>query len=171
MRPTGRPAAGQSAGLQFIVEQNGELYGVEQVLLRAEQDIASRTTLTDFRTNLERFVGDDRQHLENLLQALRMMLGGEAPVQSAIDRGRRRAEAILAANQSNPFDYVRGLVLLVFDAALSGRVLLQVQQRIDNQEILGLLETNHYQDQAHLRYLESQLDRAAEEISGLPIAR
>lgn len=171
MRPTGRSAAGQSAGLQFIVEQIGELYGVEQVLLKAEQDIASRTTLTDFRTNLERFVGDDRQHLENLLQALRMMLGGEAAVQPAIERGRRRAESILGANQSNPFDYVRGLVLLVFDAALSGRILLQVQQRIDNQEILSLLETNHYQDEAHLRYLESQLDRAAEELSGLPIAR
>jgi hypothetical protein len=171
MRPTGRSAAGQSAGLQFIVEQIGELYGVEQVLLKAEQDIASRTTLTDFRTNLERFVGDDRQHLENLLQALRMMLGGEGPVQSAIERGHRRAEAILGSTQTNPFDYVRGLVLLVSDAALSGRILLQVQQRIDNQEILSLLETNHYQDAAHLRDLQSQLDRAAEELSGLPIAR
>jgi hypothetical protein len=45
---------------------------------------------------------------------------------------------------------------------------MQIQQRIENREIIGLLETNHHQDEAHLRYLETQLNRAAEELSGLP---
>ena len=45
---------------------------------------------------------------------------------------------------------------------------MQIQQRIDNREIIGLLETNHHQDEGHLRYLEGQLNRAAEELSSLP---
>jgi|GEM_PF-5263371 len=171
MRPTGRGSAAHSGGLQFVVDQIGELYGVEQVVLRAEQDIAARTTLTEFKNNLERIVTEDRQHVENLLQALRMVLGSEGPAQLAIDRGRRRAEAILGASQDSAFNYVRALVLMVSDAALSGRILLQVQQRIDNQEIVTLLETNHYQDEAHFRYFESQLGRAAEDLSGLPLGQ
>jgi hypothetical protein len=44
---------------------------------------------------------------------------------------------------------------------------MQIQQRIENREIIGLLETNHHQDEGHLKYLESQVFRAAEELSGL----
>src|SRR5713226_4852214 len=126
-----RGTTASGVGLQFIVDQVGELYGIEQVVIRVEQDIASRTNLTDVRTNLERFVSEDQQHSENLLQALRMMLGSEASVQPAIDRGRILAEAILGASQETAFSFVRGLMLLVFQAALAGRIFMQVQQRID----------------------------------------
>lgn len=162
-----RATAAPGIGLQFVVDQVGELYGLEQVVLRVEQDIASRTNLPDVKTNLERFVSEDQQHSENLLQALRMMLGTEATVQVSIDRGRGFAEAILAASQDSAFNLVRGLMLLVFQASQTGRIFMQVQQRIENREIIGLLETNHYQDETHLRYLETQVTRAAEELSGL----
>jgi rubrerythrin len=163
-----RSSPSASVGLQFIIDQIGELYGVEQVVMRIEQDIASRTTLADVRSNLERFASEDQQHLENLLQALRMMLGSEATAQPAIDRGRQLAETTIAASQESAFSFVRGLLLLVFETALTGRMFMQIQQRIENREIIGLLETNHHQDEAHLRYLETQLNRAAEELSGAP---
>lgn len=162
-----RASAAPGVGLQFIVDQIGELYGLEQVVIRVEQDIASRTNLADVRTNLERFVSEDQQHAENLLQALRMMLGTETSVQASIERGRALAEAILAASQDSAFSFVRALMLLVFQASQAGRMFMQVQQRIDNREIIGLLETNHHQDETHLRYLETQVTRAAEELSGL----
>jgi rubrerythrin len=163
-----RSSPSASVGLQFVVDQIGELYGVEQVVTRIEQDIASRTNLPDVRSSLERFASEDQQHLENLLQALRMMLGSEASAQPAIDRGRQLAEATMGASQETAFSFVRGLLLLVFETALTGRMFMQIQQRIENREIIGLLETNHHQDEAHLRYLETQLNRAAEELSGLP---
>ncbi len=163
-----RATGAAAVGLQFIVDQIGELYGVEQVVIRVERDIASRTNLADVRANLERFVAEDQQHAENLLQALRMMLGTESSVQAAIERGRQLAEAILSASQDSAYSFVRGLLLLIYQAAMSGRTFMQVQQRIDNREIIGLLETNHHQDEAHLRYLEGQVVRAAEELSGQP---
>jgi hypothetical protein len=163
-----RTSPSASVGLQFIVDQIGELYGLEQVVIRIEQDIASRTNLADVRTSLERFASEDQQHSENLLQALRMMLGSEASVQPAIERGRHLGETLIGASQDSAFSFVRGLLLLVFEAALTGRVFMQIQQRIENREIIGLLETNHHQDEAHLRYLEAQLNRAAEELSGIP---
>jgi hypothetical protein len=163
-----KASAASNVGLQFVVDQIGEVYGLEQVIIRVEQDIAGRTSLQDVRQNLERFVSDDQQHSENLLQALRMMLGTEAPVQGAIDRGRQQAEALMNASQDSAFSFVRGLLVLVFQASLAGRIFLQIQQKIDNREIIGLLETNHHQDEAHLRYLESQVVRAAEELTGLP---
>jgi rubrerythrin len=163
-----RTSPSASVGLQFIVDQIGELYGVEQVVIRIEQDIASRTNLADVRSSLERFAAEDQQHSENLLQALRMMLGSESSAQPAIERGRQLAETTIAASQDSAFSFVRGLLLIVFETALSGRMFMQIQQRIDNREIIGLLETNHHQDEGHLRYLETQLNRAAEELSGLP---
>jgi rubrerythrin len=162
-----RASASSTQGLQFIVDQVGELYGIEQVVLRSEQDIATRTNLPDVRSHLERFAGEDRQHLENLLQVLRMMIGSEAGAQSSIDRGRAQAEAILAASQETAFSFVRGLMLLVFQSATSGRIFMQLQQRIENREIVGLLETNHHEDELHLKYLESQVIRAAEEMTAL----
>src|SRR6266852_4532340 len=107
-----RASATPGIGLQFVVDQVGELYGLEQVIIRVEQDIASRTNLPDVRTHLERFVSEDEQHAENLLQVIRMMLGTEASVQPAIDRGRGLAEAILAASQDTAFTFVRGLMVL-----------------------------------------------------------
>lgn len=171
MKPIGRAPATAGSGLQFVVDQIGELLGIEQALIRAEQDLVGRTSPTEFRTNLERFIGEDRQHGENLIQALRMMLGAEAAAQAATDRGRQLAEATLQASQGGAFGTVRGLVLVTYQAALTGRLLMQVQQRIDSQEIVGLLETNHHQDEAHLHYLEGQLIHAAEELSGLPLGR
>src|SRR5579859_5114669 len=102
-----RATANTGVGLGFIVEQIGELLGLEQVIIRVEQDIASRTNLPDVKLQLERFVSDDQQHVENLLQALRMMLGTEATVQPSIDRGRGRGEAILGASQDSAFSFVR----------------------------------------------------------------
>ena len=90
-----RATAAPTSGLQFIADQIAEVYGIEQVVLRIEQDIAGRTNLADVRSQLERFVSQDQQHLENLLQVLRMMLGSETGVQPAIDRGRQFAEAML----------------------------------------------------------------------------
>ena len=162
-----RATATPGVGLQFIVDQIGELYGLEQVIVRVEQDFASRTNLADVRTHLERFVSEDQQHSENLLQVLRMMLGTETTVQTAIDRGRGLGDAILQASQDSAYSFVRALMLLVYQASQAGRNFIQVQQRIDNREIIGLLETNFYQDGAHLRYLEAQVTRAAEELSGL----
>ena len=162
-----RAIATASVGLQFIVDQVGELYGLEGVIIRVEQDISSRTNLSDVKSQLERFAAEDQQHAENYLQAIRMMLGSETPVQPSIDRGRSMAEAVLAANQDSAFSYVRALLILVFQSTLSGRMFMQIQQRIENREIIGLLETNHHQDEGHLKYLESQVYRAAEELSGL----
>jgi rubrerythrin len=162
-----RTSPSAAVGLQFIVDQVGELYGLEQVIMRIEQDIASRTSLPDVKSHLERFASEDQQHSENLLQALRMMLGSETTVQPAIDRGRHAAEAAIAASQESAFAFVRGLLLLVYQATLAGRTFMQIQQRIENREIIGLLETNHHQDEGHLRYLETQLSRAAEELTGL----
>ena len=162
-----RASASPSTGLQFVADQVGELLGVEQVLVRVEQDIASRSNLADFRANLEKFLTQDQQHIENLLQVLRMM-GTETTVQPAIERGRGFAEAIVAASQDSPFSIVRGLLHLVYQAALAGRTFMAVQQRIENREMVGLLETNHHEDEQHLRYLEAQFIRAAEELSGVP---
>ena len=162
-----RAVASPGVGLQFVVEQIGELYGLEQIIIRVEQDISSRTSLTDVKSQLERFASEDQQHAENLLQAVRMMLGSETGVQPSIERGRASAEAVLAANQDSAFNYVRGLLSLVFQAALAGRLFMQIQQRIENREIIGLLETNHHQDENHMKYLETQVYRAAEELSGL----
>jgi rubrerythrin len=162
-----RAIASSGIGLQFIVDQVGELYGLEGVIIRVEHDISSRTNLADVKSQLERFAAEDQQHAENYLQAIRMMLGTESTVQNAIDRGRNLAEAVLAANQDSAFSYVRALLSLVFQAALGGRIFMQIQQRIENREIIGLLETNHHQDESHLKYLESQVYRAAEELSGL----
>lgn len=162
-----RAPATAASGLQFIVEQVGELYGVEQVVLHAEQDLVTRTNDPDFRSHLEKFVSEDQQHIENLRQVLRMMLGSESGVQSSIDRGRRFAEATLAASQESAYRFIRGLLLLIFESAMDGRVFMQVQQCVENREIIGLLETNHHEDENHLRYLESQIIRAAEELSGL----
>jgi hypothetical protein len=162
-----RASTSTGIGLQFIVDQVGELYGLEGVIIRVEHDISSRTNLTDVKTQLERFASEDQQHSENYLQAIRMMLGTESTVQPAIDRGRTMAEAVLAANQDSAFSYVRALLSLVFQATLGGRIFMQIQQRIENREIIGLLETNHHQDEGHLKYLESQVYRAAEELSGL----
>ncbi len=162
-----RAPATATSGLQFVVEQVGELYGVEQVVLRAEQDLVSRTNDADFRGRLEKFVAEDQQHVENLRQVLRMMLGSESSVQSSIDRGRRFAEAVLAASQESAYRFIRGLLLLIFETAMDGRVFMQIQQCVENREIIGLLETNHHEDENHLRYLESQIIRAAEELSGL----
>ena len=163
-----RATAAPTSGLQFIVDQIGEMYGIEQVVLRIEQDIVGRTTLADVRNQLERFVAQDQQHIENLLQILRMMLGSEASVQPAIERGRQLAEAILGASQDSAFSLVRGLMLLVYETAMAGRAFMQVQQRIENREIVGLLETNHHEDEQHLHYLETQFLRAAEELSAPP---
>jgi rubrerythrin len=163
-----RATATSNVGLQFVVDQIGELYGFEQVIIKIEQDIASRTSLADVRQHLERFVSEDQQHMENLLQAIRMMLGTEASVQPSIERGKHLAEEIMNASQDSAFSFVRGLLVVVFQAALAGRIFMQIQQKIDNREIIGLLETNHHQDETHLRYLESQVSRAAEELSGLP---
>jgi len=163
-----RATAAPTSGLQFIADQIAEVYGIEQVVLRIEQDIAGRTNLADVRSQLERFVSQDQQHLENLLQVLRMMLGSETGVQPAIDRGRQFAEAILGASQDTPFSFVRGLMLLVYQTAVAGRAFMQVQQRVENREIVGLLETNHHEDEQHLRYLETQFLRAAEELSAPP---
>lgn len=160
------PAATGSA-LQFIVEQIAELYGAEQVVLRAEQDLAGRTTDADFRSHLEKFVAEDQQHVENLRQALRMMIGNEATLQPSIERGRHFAEAVLAASQESAYRFIRGLLLLIFETALDGRIFLQIQQCLENREIIGLLDTNHHEDEFHLRYFESQIIRAAEELSGL----
>ena len=109
----------------------------------------------------------DQQHIENLRQALRMMIGAETGVQTSIDRGRRLGEAVLGASQDTAFRFIRGLLLLVFQTAMDGRIFIQVQQCVENREIIGLLETNHHQDESHLRYLESQVVRASEELSGL----
>lgn len=163
-----RATTSSAVGLQFIVDQIGEVYGLEQVIIRVEQDFASRTNLADVRTHLERFAAEDQQHSENLLQALRMMLGTEASVQPAIDRGRALGEGILAASQETAYSFVRGLLILVYQATVSGRTFMQIQQRIESREIIGLLETNHHQDESHLRYMETQVIRAAEELSGLP---
>ena len=162
-----RAVASPGVGLQFVVEQIGELYGLEQIIIRVEQDISSRTSLTDVKSQLERLASEDQQHAENLLQAIRMMLGSEIGVQPSIERGRASAESVLAANQDSAFNYVRSLLSLVFQAALAGRLFMQIQQRIENREIIGLLETNHHQDENHLKYLETQVYRAAEELSGL----
>jgi rubrerythrin len=162
-----RAPASAPSGLQFIAEQVAELYGTEQIVLRAEQDLASRTNDADFRSHLEKFVAEDQQHIENLRQILRMMLGSESSVQSSIDRGRHFAEAVLAASQETAYRFIRGLLLLMFETAMDGRIFMQIQQCVENREIIGLLETNHHQDENHLRYLESQVIRAAEELSGL----
>lgn len=162
-----RASASPATGLQFISDQVGEVLGVEQVLVKVEQDIAGRSNLADFRTNLEKFLTQDQQHLENLLQVLRMM-GTENTVQPAVERGRAFAEAIMGASQDSPFSTVRGLLHLVYQTAVIGRAFMAVQQRIENREIVGLLETNHYEDEQHLRYLEAQLIRAAEELGGVP---
>lgn len=162
-----RAPATAASGLQFMVDQIGEVYGIEQIVLHAEQDLASRTTDADFRSHLERFVAEDQQHIENLRQALRMMIGAETGVQTSIDRGRRLGEAVLGASQDTAFRFIRGLLLLVFQTAMDGRIFIQVQQCVENREIIGLLETNHHQDESHLRYLESQVVRASEELSGL----
>ena len=165
-----RSSVNPGTGLQFIVDQIGELYGFEQIVLRTQQEFAARTTLADLKTNLERFAAEDQQHVENLLQALRMMLGSENGVQASTDHGRQFAEAILTATQGTPYNFVQGLVLIVSQSVLAERILLQLQQRVENREIVGLFETNHHQDERHLTYLESQLVRAAEELS-LPPGR
>lgn len=162
-----RAPATAASGLQFMVDQIGEVYGIEQIVLHAEQDLASRTTDADFRGHLERFVAEDQQHIENLRQALRMMIGAESGVQTSIDRGRRLGESILGASQDTAFRSIRGLLLLIFQTAMDGRIFIQVQQCVENREIIGLLETNHHQDESHLRYFESQVIRASEELSGL----
>jgi len=162
-----RAPATAASGLQFMVEQIAELYGTEQVVLHAEQDLASRTNDADFRSHLERLVAEDQQHVENLRQALRMMIGAEASVQASIDRGRHLAEAVLAASQETAYRFIRGLLLLMYQAAMDGRVFIQVQQCVENREIIGLLDTNHHEDETHLKYMESQVIRAAEELSGL----
>src|SRR4051812_18835639 len=113
-----RAITSSGIGLQFIVDQVGELYGLEGVIIRVEHDISSRTNLTDVKTQLERFASEDQQHSENYLQAIRMMLGTESTVQSGIDRGRAMAEAVLAANQDSAFSYVRALLTLVFQSTL-----------------------------------------------------
>jgi len=162
-----RAPATAASGLQFMVEQIAELFGVEQVVLRAEQDLAARTNDSDFRTHLEQFVREDQQHVENLRQALRMMIGNETGAQSSIDRGRKLAEAALAASQDTAYRFIRSLLLLIYQSAMDGRVFMQVQQCLENREIIGLLETNHHEDETHLKYLESQVIRAAEELCGL----
>ncbi|MGH2457534.1 MAG: hypothetical protein ACRDIY_01560 [Chloroflexota bacterium] len=162
-----RASVNAASGLQFVVDQIGEVYGIEQIVLHTEQDLASRTNDADFRGHLERLVAEDQQHVENLRQALRMMIGAEAGAQVSIDRGRHLGEAILAASQETAFRFIRGLLLLVFQTAMDGRIFIQVQQCVENREIIGLLETNHHQDESHLRYLESQVARASEELSGL----
>jgi len=162
-----RAPASAPSGLQFMVEQIAELYGVEQVILRAEQDLVSRTNDSDFRSHLERLVQEDQQHIENLRQALRMMVGSESTLQGPIERGHRLADAVLTASQDSAYRFIRSLLLLMYQTALDGRVFMQVQQCIENREIIGLLETNHHEDELHLRYLESQVIRAAEELCGL----
>lgn len=166
-KPMPRASVSQATGLQFVAEQVAETLGVEQVVVRIEQDIAGRSNLADFRSNLEKFVSQDQQHLENLLQVLRMM-GVETTVQPAVERGRALAEAIMTASQDSPFSLIRGLLHLVYQTAVAGRTFLAIQQRIENREMVGLLETNHHEDEQHLRYLEAQLIRAAEELSGVP---
>lgn len=162
-----RAPATAASGLQFMVDQIAEVYGTEQVVLHAEQDLVTRTNDADFRAHLERFVAEDQQHIENLRQALRMMVGSEASVQASIDRGHHLAEAVLSASQETAYRFIRGLLLTVFQTTMDGRVFMQVQQCIENREIIGLLETNHHQDESHLKYLESQVIRASEELSGL----
>lgn len=162
-----RANASQATGLQFIADHVAEVFGFEQIIIRVEQDLAGRTNLTDFRANLERLVAQDQQHLENLLQVLRMM-GVENMVQPSVERGRTIAEAYMAASPDTPFSVIRGLLHLVFQTTVAGRVFLATQQRIENREIVGLLETNHHEDEQHLRYLEQQYTRAAEELSGVP---
>lgn len=156
-----------ASGLQFMVEQIAELYGTEQVVAHAEEDLAARTNDADFRANLERMATEDQQHIENLRQALRMMIGAESGAQASIDRGRHLAETVLAASHETAYRFIRGLVMLIYQTALDGRVFMQVQQCVENREIIGLLETNHHQDEHHLKYMESQVIRAAEELSGL----
>ncbi|HLH75050.1 MAG TPA: DUF892 family protein [Chloroflexota bacterium] len=160
-------ATAPASGLQFIVEQVGETYGIEQAILRAEQQMADRTHDADFRAHLERFIAEDHQHIENLRQVLRMMIGTEANAQGSIDRGQRFADAILGASQDTIYHFVQGLLLIVFQTTVYGRIFMQIQQCVENREIIGLLETNHHEDEAHYAYLESQVIRAAEELSGL----
>lgn len=161
-------AAATGSGLQFIVDQMGEVLGLEQAVTSAERDLATRTNDPDFRAHLQQFLNEDQQHMENLRQALRMMVGTESSVQSSIDRGRQLGDAILGAMQETAFQFVQGLLLVVYETALNGRIFVQVQQCIDNREIIGLLETNHYEDEVHLHYLEGQAIRTSEELSGLP---
>lgn len=162
-----RPTSSQSTGLQFVADQVAEVLGIEQIIARVEQDLAARSNLADFRANLEKFVSQDQQHLENLLQVLRMM-GIESTVQPAVERGRAFAEAIITTSQASPFSLIRGLLHLVYQTAVAGRSFMAMQQRIENREMVGLLETNHYEDEQHARYLETQYLRAAEELSGVP---
>lgn len=162
-----RAPAPAANGLQFMVDQIAELLGIEQVVLRVEQDLSARTNDPDFRAHLQRFVQEDQQHVENLRQALRMMIGNEAGAQVATERGRRLAEAILGASQDTAYRFIRSLLLLIYQTALDGRVFMQVQQCLDNREILSLLDTNHHEDEGHLKYLESQVIHAAEELCGL----
>ncbi|MBX6771770.1 MAG: DUF892 family protein [Chloroflexi bacterium] len=159
------PSTAPSA-LQFLIDQIGEIYGIEQVIVGAVQELASRTSDPDFRSHLERIAAEDHQHVENLRQALRMM-GVESMVQGSINRGRHLAETILGASQETAYRFIRSLLLLMYQTAVDGRVFMQVQQCIENREILGLLETNHHEDELHLRYMESQVVRAAEELTGL----
>lgn len=165
-----RPATAASSGLQFIIEQIGETYGLEQVLLRAEQQMVTRTNDADFRVHLERFISDDRQHAENLRQVLRMMVGSETSVQGSIERGQKLADTILGVSQETAYQFSQGLLLIVFQVAMSGRIFMQIQQCVENREIIGLLETNHHQDEEHLQYLQAQVIRASEELS-LPVSR
>jgi hypothetical protein len=162
-----RPVTGQATGLQYIADQVAEVLGIEQIIVSVEQDLAARSNLADFRSNLERFASQDMQHLENLFQILRMM-GVENQVQPSVERGRGFAEAVMAASQGSPFSLIRGLLHLVYQTAVAGRAFLATQQRIENREIVGLLETDHFEDEQHLRYLEAQYVRAAEELSGVP---
>jgi len=161
------PAAAPISGLQFFVEQIGETYGVEQIMLRAEQQLVTRTNDSDFRAHLEQFISDDRQHAENLRQVLRMMIGNETSVQNSIDRGQKLADTILGVSQETAYHFMEGLLLVVFQTAMSGRVFMQIQQCVENLEIIGLLETNHHQDEEHLQYLQAQVIHASEELSGL----
>lgn len=162
-----RPSPSQATGLQFIADQVAEVLGIEQVIVRVEQDLAGRSNLADFRSNLEKFASQDMQHLENLFQVLRMM-GVESQVQTAVEHGHAIADAIMAVSQDSPFSMIRGLLHLTYQTALTGRAFMAMQQRIENREIVGLLETNHHEDEQHLRYMEAQYLRAAEELSGVP---
>ena len=162
-----RSATTPTSGLQFIVEQIGEIYGIEQVLLRAEQQLVTRTNDSDFRAHLEQFINDDRQHGENFRQVLCMMIGNEANVQETIDRGQKLADTILGASQETAYQFIQGLLLVVFQTTMVGRMFMQIQQCIENREIIGLLETNHHQDEEHFQYLQSQVIHASEELSGL----
>src|SRR5438309_1040970 len=98
-----RAVASSGVGLQFIVDQVGELYGLEGVIIRVEHDISSRTNLTDVKTQLKHFAAEDQQHSENFLQAIRMMLDTKNTIQARIDHGRTMTEAVLTANQDSAF--------------------------------------------------------------------